>query len=126
MNNIINETCEIIDEIKNELNEHDVHIIADYKSGNNYYIMTEFMIITYSDEENIIDVASFFALILSDFGVEVNIMEVYIRDEDGKVWSGNQCVEKHQEKMKNIVLNEFMEDQFQIHYLQHSQLGRMC
>jgi len=128
----------IIKKIKNKFLKSNVKSIDDYIVKDCHYLIYEFMIITYSETTNSIDVAfdvstradlsAFFALELQkthDFD-DVKIMEVYSKSDDGIISSGSNCVEKHQANLKEKIISEFVTEQFQTHYLKTTYIGDMC
>jgi len=136
--NFIEDTCELIDKIKEVLKEHKITTFTNYKSGDKFYLVTDFMIIIYSEKDQVVDIAfhiatrsdiaSFFTLILTDFDEikDINIMEVYTRNDKGIVLTGEECIKKHQEDIKNGIIDTFIEEQIQLHCLKTSHVGGVC
>ena len=128
----------LIEKIKSEILKHKIKPINDYEVDDYHYIMYEFMIITYSETNNTIDLAfnvstrpdlsAFFTMLLTKIHnfSNINIMEVYSEDEEGKISTGETCIKDHQEKLKTKIVNEFVTEQLQTHYLKTSQVGEMC
>lgn len=139
-NNVnVEETCKLIDKVIKSLKKHKVNILTNYKLDDKFYLITDFMIVTYTEKNSLMDisfhistrpdVAAFFTLVLTDFdGVkDINVMEVFMNDENGKILTGNDCIEKNQKNMKNNIIGDFIGEQTQIHYLQNSSyVGKMC
>lgn len=96
------------------------------------------MIITYSEKDHVIDIAfhidtrpdisAFFIILLTKFNEikNINIMEVYMKNEDGQVLTGDKCIERHQINVKSDIIDVFIGDQVQVHYLQTSHVGKIC
>jgi len=137
-NDFVEDTCDLIDKVKEVLKEHKVTTLNSYKLKDKFYLITDFMIITYLEKDQLIDIAfhiatrpdisSFFTLILTDFNEikDINIMEVFIKDEHGNVLTGSKCIEEHQKNVKDEIIKDFIENQIQMHYLQTSRVGEMC
>ena len=137
-NNFTKDTCELMDKIKDVLKEHKVTTLTNYRLEDKYYLITDFMIITYSEKEKVMDiaflvstmpdVAAFFTLILTDFDEikDINIMELYMRGENGKILTGNECIEQYQKNIKKSIIDDFIEEQVQLHYLRTNNVGSVC
>jgi len=128
----------VIEKIKNKFLESKVKPVDDYIVKDYHYLIYDFMIITYSEKTNVVnlsfdvstrpDLAAFFALELQKVYSfdDVKTMEVYLRDDDGVILSGKTCIKKHQDTLKDKIVNEFVKDQFQTHYLKTTYMGEMC
>lgn len=137
-NNFIEDTCELIDKIKDVLDEHKVTTLTSYKLKDIFYLITDFMIITYSENNHMIDISfhiatrpdisAFFILLLKDFDEikYINVMESYMKDEKGQILTGDECIEKHQKNVKDIIIDNFVKEQLQLHYLQTCRMGGVC
>jgi len=133
-----NKSEDVIEKIKKNFLKHETKSINDYIINNNHYLIYEFMIITYSEKDNIVDIAfnvstrsdisAFFALLLSKIHNfdDVRIMEVFSSDKNGKILSGNDCIKNHQERLKDKIVNDFLTDQFQTHYLRTIDNSGVC
>ncbi len=136
--NFIEDTCGLFDEIKEILEEHKVTTLTNYKLEDKFYLITDFMIITYSENDHVMDIAfnvatrsdisAFFTLLLTDFDEikDINIMEVYMKDEDGKVLTGDDCIETHQKNVNDSIIDKFVGEQLQLQYLKTNHVGEMC
>jgi hypothetical protein len=137
-NNLIEDTCDLIEKIKKVLDKNKITALTNYKLEDKFYLITEFMIITYSEDTQSIDIAfhvatrpdvsSFYTLALTDFDEikDINIMEVYIKDENGKILTGNKCIERHQKNVKDDIIGNFVGEQATTHYLHTYHCGSMC
>lgn len=128
----------VIQKIKEYLSNNNIKVLTDYTVDNRDYLITDFMIVNYSNKDKIIDlsfnvstradIAAHFTLMLNELE-DVNgisIMEIYMIDENGKYISGSECIKKHQENMRKLVIDDFVSEEVQLHYLKTHQLGEMC
>lgn len=128
----------VIQKIKEYLSNNNIKVLTDYTVDNRDYLITDFMIVNYSNEDKIIDlsfnvatradIAAHFTLMLNELE-DVNgisIMEIYMIDENGKYISGSECIKKHQENMRKLIIDDFVSEEVQLHYLKTHQLGEMC
>ncbi len=128
----------VIQKIKEYLSNNNIKVLTDYTVNNRDYLITDFMIVNYSNEDKIIDlsfnvatradIAAHFTLMLNELE-DVNgisIMEIYMIDENGKYISGSECIKKHQENMRKLVIDDFVSEEVQLHYLKTHQLGSEC
>jgi len=128
----------VTQKIKDYLSKNNINILTDYTVDDKDYIITEFMIINYSNNDKIIDlsfnvatradIAAHCTLILNDLeNVNgLNIMEVYMIDEEGKYISGSDCIKKHQENTRKLIIDDFVRSEIQNHYLRTHQVGSEC
>ncbi|MBU0777910.1 hypothetical protein KKF82_06610 [Patescibacteria group bacterium] len=132
------DTCSLIEKIKDVLDEHKVKTLTNYKLDDKYYLITDFMLITYNKYDSSIDIAfhvatrpdisSFFTLVLTNFDEvkDINIMEVYMKDKEGQILTGDECIKQHQKNVRSNIIDDFVGDQVQTHYLQTTQIGGEC
>jgi hypothetical protein len=128
----------ITNKIRENLLKENIKILTDYSSDNKDYLFTDFMIMTYSDIDKSLDlsfniatrsdVAAYFTLMLSRIvGIDcIHIMEIYSIDENGKFINGLECIQKHQENLKKLIIDDFVKEEVQLHYLKTHQLGSEC
>lgn len=129
-NNIVNNIIQMLE-------KYDLKVLDKYKIEDKYYLILEFILIVYSEEENNIDLSfhisikpdlsAIISLLLSNLGEIkiINVMESYI-DKDGKILLGDEAEVEYSERLKNNIINGYLNEQFQLHYLKNNQIGEMC
>jgi len=127
-----------IQQIRETLLKENIKILTDYSVDDKDYIVTDFMVVTYSKVDKIldlsfniatrVDIATYLTLTLNDIeDVDaINIMEVYLIDENGKFITGSECIKKHQENLRKLIIDDFVNEEVQLHYLKTHQLGGEC
>jgi len=133
-----NDTCKLIEKIKDVLKSHRTNTITNYKLEDKFYLLTDFMIITYTEEDHMIDVAfhistradlaALFMLELTKLDEidDINVMELYMKDEDENLLTGNECIEKYNQILRTDIIDSFVDEQVKTHYLQTTHVGTMC
>lgn len=137
-NDFDKDTCVLIEKIKNILYERNVNTLTNYKLKDRFYLITDFMIITYSEEDNVLDIAfhistrpdisAFFVLELKNLDEikYINVMEVYMKNENGDILTGDKCIDNHKKNIRNNIIDEFLGEEIQLHYLKTNHVGSMC
>ena len=128
----------VIKKIKKSFIKHHMRSTCEYTKGEYYYLIYEFVVIAYSEKTNTVDVSfnistrpdvsAFFSLLLNEIYNfdDINITEIYLPENDGKILIGEECIIKHQKKLKEKIINEFLEEQIQTHYLRNNYFGEVC
>lgn len=110
------------------LSKYNIKVLDHYYSDTKYFILTDFMIISYNIETMIMnisfnistrpDIAAFFTLVLTDFNEvkDINISEIYMIN-DGKMLTGDECTEKNQTNIKRTIIDDFLVEQIKLDYL---------
>lgn len=129
---------DVVEKIKDKFLEGGVRCLSDYVSDKLRYLVYEFMIISYNHKKNTVDISfdvstradlsASFTLVLSKTHKfkNINVLEVYSSESDGKILIGENCVRKHQEKLKDKIISDFLVDQYHTHFLKNNQIGEMC
>lgn len=136
MNNT-EETCGLIEKIKEILNSHGIEIYSNYKLDDKYYILAEFATIVYEGNGIVslsfhvsarADIAAKFILELYEFDdVEmIDVLDLYIEDENGNIITGEKCIEKYKQDISEVIISGFASDQINTHHLHNSYAGKIC
>lgn len=137
-NDIVKDKCELLEKVKDILEENNVQVYTIYKIKDLFYLISEFIIITYSEKEKLVDlafhvdtradVAAYFTLLINNIEEieELNIMEIFMKSQEGDILTGDECLVRHNIDMNKKIIDNYVEDQLETEYLKDNYVGKIC
>lgn len=126
----------LMEKVVDTLRKSDLEVYGYNFDDNKWYVTADSTIITIPSKDEIFvsfhvntrpDTSAVIILLLNQIeNIKVCVNDIFIYDKDGKIFYGKEAEVMTEEQNKKQIIDNFIQDQYQIQFLLTNQVGGKC